>query len=182
MSAGEQFRALLPRRRAAGQPLGRWLALVAALVVADQITKYVVGQSLAYGERLEVVPGWLYLTHVHNPGAAFSLLSEAGGWQRWLFTGLATVVSLGLLVWLTRLKREETWLALALTLVLAGALGNLWDRIALGHVVDFVQVHLPMLPWRLFNPWPAFNVADSAISIGVVILLVDAFRPHRGGG
>jgi signal peptidase II len=85
----------------------------------------------------------------------------------------------GLLFWLTRLRRDETWLALALALLLGGAIGNLWDRVLLGHVVDFVQVYLPFLPWRLFNPWPAFNVADSAISVGVVLLLLDTFRPGR---
>jgi signal peptidase II len=168
-----------PAEAAARQPVARWLLLAVVVVVADQLTKLAVGEAIPPGARVEIAPGWLYLIHVHNPGAAFSFLSDAGGWQRWLLSGLAAVVSVGLVFWLTRLRRDETWLALALALLLGGAIGNLWDRVLLGHVVDFVQVYLPFLPWRLFNPWPAFNVADSAISVGVVLLLLDTFRPGR---
>ena len=107
------------------------------------------------------------MTLAHNYGAAFSFLSDAGGWQRWFFTVLASAVSLALLVWLLRLPREEWLTGLGLSLILGGAIGNLIDRIQLGYVVDFVDVHYK--GWH----YPAFNVADSAITCGVILLLLD---------
>jgi signal peptidase II len=107
-----------------------------------------------------------------NTGAAFSFLADAGGWQRWLFAALALVVSGVLTVWLLRLKPSERWLAAGLALLIGGALGNLVDRVLFGHVVDFIQVYLPVIPLTLFNPWPAFNLADSAITLGVTILFI----------
>ena len=117
----------------------------------------------------------MYLTLLHNTGAAFSLLSDAGGWQRWFFAGLAVAVSALIVGWMTRVPPGSGWVSAGLALVLGGALGNLWDRLVLGYVVDFIQIYLPFMPWRIFNPWPAFNVADSAISVGAVILIIDAF-------
>ena len=107
------------------------------------------------------------MTLAHNYGAAFSFLSDAGGWQRWLFTGLASVVTVVLVIWLLRLTAKERMLAAALSLVIGGAVGNLIDRIINGYVVDFIDVYYR--DWH----WPAFNVADSAISCGIVLLLID---------
>jgi signal peptidase II len=128
---------------------------------------------------IELVPN-LNLTLMFNTGAAFSLLSDAGGWQRWLFAAFALAVTLVLVVWLLRLKPGEGWLAAGLALIIGGAVGNLIDRMLLGHVVDFIQVYLPVIPLALFNPWPSFNVADSAISIGVVLLVVESLLGERG--
>jgi signal peptidase II len=106
---------------------------------------------------------------VHNTGAAFSFLSEAGGWQRWLFAGLAVAISTAIAVWLTRLKKHETLLAVALALILGGAVGNLIDRLVYGYVIDFLDVYYES--WH----WPAFNIADSAITLGVMLMLVESF-------
>lgn len=149
----------------------RWLWISVLVVAADQLTKWLVLTGLRPFEVVEIVPN-LNLTLMFNTGAAFSFLSDAGGWQRWLLALLALAVTGGLTVWLARLRRDESWLAAALALIIGGAVGNLIDRVMLGHVVDFVQVYLPFIPLELFNPWPAFNVADSAISVGVIILFV----------
>jgi signal peptidase II len=109
------------------------------------------------------------LTYVHNTGAAFSFLSEAGGWQRWFFAGLALVISVVIAVWLSRLEKNETLLAVALSLILGGAVGNLIDRLAYGYVIDFLDVYYGT--WH----WPAFNIADSAITLGVVLMLAESF-------
>ena len=106
---------------------------------------------------------------MHNHGAAFSFLSDAGGWQRYFFSGLAAAVSIGLVIWLARLSPEKRWEPIALALVLGGAVGNLYDRVTLGYVVDFIVVHYQGYYW------PAFNLADSAISAGAIMLLIDAF-------
>ena len=158
----------------------RWLWLSALLLVLDQGTKQLASAFLELRQPVLVVPNF-YLTLLHNTGAAFSFLSDAGGWQRWFFAALAFIVSLVIVVWLARLPRGSRWTAIALALVLGGALGNLVDRVVLGYVVDFIQIYLPFLPWRIFNPWPAFNVADSAIAVGAVMLVVDSFR-HREPG
>jgi signal peptidase II len=144
------------------------------LVVAfDAFTKQRVSEALELYRPVEVLP-WLNITLAHNYGAAFSFLSDAGGWQRWFFISLASVVSLVLLVWLLRLPRQEWRTGLGLSLVLGGAIGNLIDRVQLGYVVDFIDVH--------FGGWhyPAFNVADSAITCGVILLLIDALLFSRG--
>lgn len=153
----------------------RWLWLSALVVVLDLGSKWLASANLALHRPVEVVPN-LYLTLAHNSGAAFSFLQDAGGWQRWFFAALAIVISGVLIAWIRRLPNDKVWLPIALALVLGGALGNLWDRLTLGYVVDFIQVYLPFLPWRIFNPWPAFNVADSAITVGALMLVVDAFR------
>ena len=144
-------------------------ALALLVLVLDQGSKAMAQSMLEYARPVPVF-SWFNLTLHYNEGAAFSFLSDAGGWQRWLFTGLALVVSGVLAVWVWRLPREQGLLALALALVLGGALGNAIDRVLLGHVVDFISVHYA---GRYF---PTFNVADSAISVGAVLLLLDGFR------
>ncbi|HED38883.1 MAG TPA: lipoprotein signal peptidase [Chromatiales bacterium] len=145
----------------------KWLWLSALVVVLDQVTKYLVTDSLQLYQSIPILPS-LNLVLAHNTGAAFSFLSDAGGWQRWFFAVLAIVVSAVILVWIVRLKQHELRLAIALSLVLGGAIGNVWDRIMLGYVVDFIDVYYG--DWH----WPAFNVADSAICIGAILLIIDA--------
>jgi|SRR5271165_528211 len=151
-----------------------WLWLSACIVLADQLTKAYITQHFGEFEFRSVLP-ILDITRMHNVGAAFSFLASASGWQRWLFIGLAVTVSVGITVWLCRLPRGAHGLLPAgLALVLGGAVGNLIDRIRLGHVVDFIHFH-----WdRAY--FPAFNVADSAITVGAALLLLDALlEPKR---
>lgn len=151
----------------------KWVWLSLAVVAADQLTKLLATASLAYGQPLPLMPG-VNLTLLHNTGAAFSVLSDAGGWQRWLLAALALIASSVILAWLRSLRASRRWLAAALALILGGALGNLWDRLLLGYVIDFIDLYYGH--WH----WPAFNLADSAISTGAVMLVVDAFRtPER---
>jgi signal peptidase II len=144
-----------------------WLLVSAAVVWADMVTKAWASEVLTLYRPQEVV-SWLNMTLAHNYGAAFSFLSDAGGWQRWFFTIMASVVSLFLIVWVLRLPRREWLTGLALALVIGGAIGNLVDRIQLGYVVDFIDVH--------YQGWhfPAFNVADSAITCGLILMILDA--------
>jgi len=158
-----------------------WLWLSLAVVLLDQTSKWVVLATIEPYQIIQLVPN-LNLTLMFNTGAAFSFLSDAGGWQRWLFAGFALFVILVLAAWLLRLGRGERVLAAALALIVGGALGNLIDRVLLGHVVDFIQVYLPFIPLAMFNPWPAFNIADSAISVGVVLLLFETLRSGRAPG
>ena len=146
----------------------RWLLVSLAIVVADLATKAWASAAIAPGEVLEVTP-FLNLVLMHNPGAAFSFLAGAGGWQRWLFTAVTIAISIVIVVVLRR-RHGEVPLAPALALVLGGAVGNLWDRLTLGQVIDFVQLH------AAGYYWPAFNVADSAITVGVAILIWDSLR------
>jgi len=150
----------------------RWLALSAAVVAADLATKEWVSSTFRYAETVEVLP-FFNLVLVHNTGAAFSFLAGAGGWQRWFFTVIAVVIST-VLVWMLRKPGTGRLLSGALALVLGGALGNLYDRVTLGYVVDFVQLHAGG------HYFPAFNIADSAITAGVVLLLWDSVRPAAG--
>ena len=143
-----------------------WLLLSVAIIIADQITKWVVLTHFQLHESMPVIDGLLSWTLAFNEGAAFSFLSDAGGWQRWFFTVLAIVVTTIMVVWLKRTERGDWRTALPLALVVGGAVGNVIDRIRLGHVVDFIDVHYG--PWS----WPAFNIADSAISVGAVMLIV----------
>jgi signal peptidase II len=147
----------------------RWLALSAAVVALDLATKAWVSAAFQYGEVRPVLP-FFNLVLVHNTGAAFSFLAGAGGWQRWFFTGVTIAISAFILVLLKRHHNERV-MPTALALVLGGALGNLYDRLTLGHVVDFVQLHAA--GWY----FPAFNVADSAITVGVALVIWDSFRP-----
>ena len=143
-----------------------WLLLSLLIVVLDLWTKQIATDSLTLYRPVEV-NSWLNMTLAHNYGAAFSFLSDAGGWQRWLFTGLASVVTLVLIVWLLKLPAQERWTAIALSLVIGGAVGNLVDRIINGYVVDFIDVYYRE------SHWPAFNLADSAITGGAILLLID---------
>ncbi len=147
----------------------RWLILSLLVVVLDQSSKQLAEASLLVFERVPLLPGF-NLTLVYNEGAAFSFLSDQGGWQRWFFVILATVVTLVLVFWLSRLKRGERLIAIALGLIIGGALGNLIDRMFWGHVIDFIDLYYGQ--WH----WPAFNVADSAITLGVVFIFLDALR------
>ena len=142
-----------------------WYGLAALIVVLDQISKWIVLGAIAPGEVIYVAPFWNWVL-TFNPGAAFSFLSDAGGWQRWFFTALALGVS-GWIITLLRRHTSEFRLSLALTMVLGGALGNVIDRVRFGAVVDFVQWHVAGFYW------PAFNVADSAITLGAILLVWD---------
>jgi len=142
-----------------------WFALAAAVIVLDQVTKAWVLAALTLHETVRVLP-FFNLVLVHNPGAAFSFLAGAGGWQRWFFTILSVVIAGAIAAWLARTGWRRPGLATALALVLGGALGNLVDRLRFGYVVDFLDVHAA--GWH----WPAFNVADSAISCGAVLLVL----------
>lgn len=146
----------------------KWLWLSLLAVILDQASKLAIAGSMQLYESIQIMP-YFKLTYVHNTGAAFSFLSEAGGWQRWFFAGLAIVISAVIAVWLTRLKKHETLLAVALSLVLGGAVGNLIDRLAYGYVIDFLDVYYES--WH----WPAFNIADSAITLGVILMLLESF-------
>ncbi len=148
----------------------KWLWLSIAVIVIDQLTKLWVDNNLLLHARQPLIDGYFDLTLAYNPGAAFSFLADAGGWQRWFFTILSTVVTIILVVWLKRLPAHEKINAAALALIIGGAIGNLIDRIAYGHVIDFLLVYYQQ--WS----WPAFNVADSAISVGVVLMLLALFH------
>ena len=151
----------------------KWFTLSLIVIILDQVTKFYAAQELMLYQPVVVFPGFS-LTLMHNTGAAFSFLSQAGGWQRWFFIILATGISLFIIIWMLGLSANRRWLLCALALVLGGALGNLWDRVSLGYVIDFIDISLAFLPWKVFNPWPAFNIADSAIFIGAVMLIIDA--------
>ena len=151
----------------------RWLPLAVLVVVLDQLSKAWIVGHMAYGGIRELLPV-LDITLRYNRGAAWSMLDSASGWQRWLFSGLAVVVGVGLLYWLRRINgRTQVLLSLSLSLILAGALGNLIDRLLQGQVVDFILAH-----WNDAQ-FPAFNVADSAITIGAALMLLDAFTDGR---
>jgi signal peptidase II len=160
---------LIPLRQ-----LAPWLGVAAVIVAADQATKALVQASLAPGERIPVIP-FADLVLVFNTGAAFSFLAGAGGWQRTFFIVIA-VAAIALIGWLLLRHPGERLFCAGLALVLGGAIGNLWDRIQLGHVVDFVLLHAG--GWH----FPAFNVADSAITIGAGLLILDGLRGKRAAG
>ena len=151
----------------------RWLPLSLAVIVADRVVKLWITHHLAPAERVRVLPV-LDIILTYNTGAAFSFLADASGWQRWLFVLLALGVSAALIVWMRRLDaRIHGLLACGLALIVGGALGNMIDRLTTGRVVDFIHVH-----WgRAY--FPAFNIADSAITIGAALLLLDAWRESR---
>ena len=148
-----------------------WLWLSALVIIIDQITKRIVDTTMQLYQSIELIP-YFQLTYMRNQGAAFSFLSGAGGWQRWFFIGLAVIASVFICFWLKKLNRSQRWEAIAWSLVLGGALGNLIDRILYGYVIDFLDVYIG--DWH----WPAFNVADSAITLGVAMLLLDSFKPQ----
>jgi signal peptidase II len=152
-----------------------FLTVSAAVVVVDQATKLAVERELALFQSVSVLPV-LEITRLHNTGAAFSFLANEAGWQRWLFTALALVVSAALAVWLSRIDRGARVLACAVALILGGAVGNVIDRLRLGHVIDFVYAH-----WQQ-HYFPAFNVADSCICVGAGLLMLDTWLSSRQGG
>ncbi|XID74893.1 signal peptidase II [Alkanindiges sp. WGS2144] len=145
-----------------------WLLLAIVSIVLDQYTKHVASTHLIFAEPVPVLP-FLNWTLLHNYGAAFSFLSDAGGWQRYFFTILAAVVSVAFIVWLMRMPRRLKILPLAIALILGGALGNLIDRVSLGYVVDFIHVY-----YQNYH-FPAFNIADSSITLGTILLIIDTF-------
>ncbi len=153
----------------ANPPVFALAITLSMLVVAlDQLTKWAILKWVPLYDKI-TINSFLNITHQQNPGAAFSFLADASGWQRWFFTILALVVSAVIVVWLWRLRAAgQRVLATGLALVLGGAIGNVIDRIRLGHVVDFIQV------WIAGWPFPSFNVADSAITMGAVLLIIDA--------
>lgn len=178
-AANGQETGMAPRARdgvPAHEPSGlRWLPVTAAVIALDQLVKLWVVAHLALYHTLRVLPV-LDITLTYNRGAAFSFLAEASGWQKWVFAGLALVVAAGIALWLRSLSgRNQRLLCLSLTLIMGGALGNLIDRLRMGHVVDFILAH-----WHgVYFPW-AFNVADSAITVGAVLLAADAWLETRG--
>jgi signal peptidase II len=145
-----------------------WLGLALAVIVVDHITKFWVSSTLDYHEFVPVLP-FFSLVLVHNTGAAFSFLADAGGWQRWFFIAVGAIATV-VIVRLLKRHAHEPRLAVPLALVLGGALGNVIDRIVLGYVVDFLYFH-----YRGFS-WPAFNVADSAIFVGAALIIWDSLR------
>jgi len=156
----------------------KWLWLTSIIIIFDLATKSIFSSKMELYQSIIIINDFFNIgfnfTLVHNYGAAFSFLSDQGGWQRWFFTIVSSVISLILVIWLYHLKKSEKLLAIAISLVLGGAIGNLWDRVTLGYVVDFLDVYIQTSTgeWH----WPAFNVADSAICIGAVFLIIDALK------
>jgi len=150
---------------------GKWLLLAVLLVVFDQLTKYIAEQAIPAGATIPLLPS-LSLVLTYNTGAAFSFLAGASGWQRWFFV-LVAVAAATLIIWMLHRHRSETFLCIGLALILGGAIGNLIDRVLVGAVVDFI-----LLYWRHYQ-WPAFNVADSCITIGAGMLIWDSLRQSR---
>ncbi|HEY4732697.1 MAG TPA: signal peptidase II [Gammaproteobacteria bacterium] len=150
----------------------KWLWISLVVIVFDQLTKQLATDALILHEPVAILP-YINLTLVHNAGAAFSFLSDASGWQRWFFIALALVVSVVILFWMRGLPGNAMRTAIPLALILGGALGNVWDRIQYGYVVDFIDVYYDQ--WH----WPAFNVADSSITIGTILLIADALWGAR---
>ena len=154
----------------------RWLWLSGAVIALDQITKLMIAGTLELHQRITVIPGFFNLTLAYNEGAAFSFLSDAGGWQRWFFTALAIVVAAILVAWLKRLTPADKGSAIALALIIGGALGNLIDRLLYGHVIDFIQWY-----YKSYY-WPSFNIADSAITVGATLLILVSLFDQRDSG
>ncbi|MDT4330408.1 signal peptidase II [Methylomonas sp. MED-D] len=150
----------------------KWLWVSVLVLVLDQASKLAIDAHFQLYESIPLLPNF-NLTYARNTGAAFSFLAQVGGWQRWLFAGLAVVMSGIIGIWLYRLKRHETMMAWALSLVLGGAIGNLIDRVAYGYVIDFLDVFYR--DWH----WPVFNIADSAICVGVGLMVLESFGIGR---
>ncbi|MEJ2213052.1 MAG: signal peptidase II [Gammaproteobacteria bacterium] len=146
----------------------RWLWLSAIVVVLDQLTKQWIEEAFVLYESLPVT-GFFNLTLVYNTGAAFSFLADAGGWQRWFFLILALLICVYLVYWLLHLDKKQVALPLAIAMIIGGAVGNVIDRLLHGHVIDFLDFYYQQ--WH----WPAFNLADSAITLGVILFIWDAF-------
>jgi signal peptidase II len=151
------------------------LGLAFVVILADQFTKGLILGHFQYGDSRTVTP-FFDIVRAHNPGAAFSFLADAAGWQRWFFVALGLAAT-GFIVWMLRRHRGQRLFSAALALILGGALGNVIDRLLHGYVVDFLQVH-----YKSVYYFPAFNVADSAITVGAALLIVDEWRRSRRGG
>jgi signal peptidase II len=146
----------------------KWLSISAIVIALDLYTKHLIQGAFAFGEQLKIT-SFFDLVHYHNEGAAFGFLNDAGGWQKWFFASIAGIAAI-VITYLIKKNHTQKLFCFGLALVLGGALGNLYDRITLGYVVDFLNFH-----WNA-HTFPAFNVADSAISVGVAILLLDSFK------
>jgi signal peptidase II len=156
-----------------GSGVWLWLGIALITLLLDQVTKIAVIGSFQLGESLPMT-SFFNMVRVHNPGAAFSFLADAGGWQRWFFTGLGTVAAL-VMIYLLRMHAGQTLFCLALSLLLGGAVGNVIDRVLYSHVIDFLDFHYA--GWH----FPAFNVADSAITLGAGLLILDELLRVRRG-
>lgn len=150
----------------------RFLIVSLIVVLLDQVTKVSIVNNLALYQDINILP-FFDITYVRNYGAAFSFLSDAGGWQRWFFTGIAIVISILLVVWISRTPVQQKLLLWSYSLILGGAVGNVVDRLNYGYVVDFLHFYYQQ------HSFPAFNVADIAISIGAALLLLEAFLDHK---
>lgn len=146
----------------------KWLWLSGLMLVLDQLSKIWIDTHMNLYQSIPVIPGF-NITYVRNYGAAFSFLSDAGGWQRWFFAILAASISIGIVIWMKKLKEDERLSAISLSLILGGAIGNLIDRVAYGYVIDFLDVYYKT------HHWPVFNIADSAITVGVAIMFYESF-------
>jgi signal peptidase II len=149
-----------------------WLWLSGLIIVLDQTSKWLAERLLEPYIQVHVLP-LFNLTLVYNKGAAFSFLSQAGGWQRWFFSLLAVAVSVFIVLWLRRLDTQDKWTAAGLSLVLGGAIGNLIDRLIYGHVIDFIDLY-----YSTYH-FPTFNIADSAITVGATLLIVHSLLTHK---
>ena len=152
--------------------LRQWLWISLLVIILDQATKLLAEAYLNYRQPLPIIP-MFNLTLVYNQGAAFSFLSDAGGWQRWFFIGLSLVISVVLVIWIGRLKQHQRLQTVAIAMILGGAIGNLIDRSIYGHVIDFIDVFYDQ------HHWPAFNIAESAITIGAFLLILDSIKSHE---
>ena len=150
----------------------KWLSLSLMVILLDQASKAIATSFLVIFNPVPLFPSF-NLTLMHNEGAAFSFLSDAGGWQRWFFAILASIVSIAIVIWMKKLKEHEKATAVALGLILGGALGNLIDRVRFGYVVDFIDVYYGTAHW------PAFNIADSAITLGAAIMIIASFKRNK---
>ncbi|MEL4178082.1 signal peptidase II [Roseateles sp. PN1] len=162
------------KKTAGGNRLGLWLGIALIIILLDQFTKVLILGSFQLGDS-RYVTSFFNVVRVHNYGAAFSFLHDAGGWQRWFFVGLGAAATVFITVMLRR-HGQQSLFASALSLILGGAIGNVVDRLMHGYVVDFIQVH-----WGAKYYFPSFNIADSAITIGAVLLILDELRRVRKG-
>lgn len=155
----------------------RWLALALTVTLLDQVTKLLILQKFAYGDSLAIT-SFFNLVRVHNEGAAFSFLADEGGWQRWFFVVLGISASMWM-AWLIK-SSPSRLMSFSLTMIIGGALGNVIDRLAYGHVIDFLDFHFAVLDgWFVAGHFPAFNLADSAITLGAALMIIDELRRAR---
>lgn len=161
------------QKNGGGLGLAPWLGVSIIAILVDQVTKLAIVKTFAYGQ-FHPITGFFNLVLVYNRGAAFSFLAAAGGWQRWFFTALGVVAAV-VILWLLKRHSGQKMFCTALALILGGALGNVIDRVVHGHVIDFLDFHVQT--WH----WPAFNVADSAITCGAILLILDELRRVKRG-